>query len=308
MARSPATSFQPSASGHSLARIDTMFRGSSSGSRDAARPRSGNARRGRRRRRAVLGRRRPHRRSELGFPARVVVGARLTAADDGAPHLRGRGLPRGDVAAWTEVLSDDGAWSRSMSRRRRAVRRCRWPCSATPRTRTDVRPESAEEVVPPDPVQQDAATPRRSRRRPSGLDLAPLWAAVAGRRHRARLVALVLGPFLVVVAAKSSAPPDAGGGDDPVAHGRRVGGIRRRRPSTTDRPRPQLRRAARLPRRTRPRRRRALAAAADRAVFAARDGRPGRGRRSSGASSTRSAHRLSAATTSVALDGLRPYR
>ena len=194
----PGYSFEPSASGHSLARIDVMFRallereaevenadlplvaavGDDEQFAVAV---------------ALVAR-------ELGFPARVVLGARLSSLE-GLRTCDAGACRGGDLAAWTEVQSAAGEWVpidvtpqasvpplRDLSRQR------------DPENDTEVRPESAEEVVPPDPVQQDA--PAADEPGVVSADLSSLWAVLRTGAIVLVLLALVLGPFAVVGAAK----------------------------------------------------------------------------------------------------------
>ncbi|MBU4465496.1 MAG: transglutaminase-like domain-containing protein [Actinobacteria bacterium] len=194
--------FQPSASGHSLARIDTMFRALLQREADAAGegPAAPLV--------AAIGDDEQFAvaasliAQQLGFPTRVVIGARLSGADDGvAPCVDGV-CTAGNVTAWVEVLSQDGTWVAADVTPQHevgvdtAVVRQRDPQNAT-----DVRPKSAQEVVPPDPVQQDAEnTPD-----PSGtpLDLTALWMGLRIAAFVVLALVLVLGPLGAVVVAKA---------------------------------------------------------------------------------------------------------
>lgn len=138
----------------------------------------------------------------LGFPARVVVGARLRG-DEGLPSCAG-GVCRGaDLTAWTEVQASTGDWIPVDVTPQHTV----GVTDATTRQRdpenaTDVRPSTAQQVVPPDPVQRDAAhTP--APKQGDGV-AAGIWAAA--RIGGIALLALVIlfGPLLVVVGAKAA--------------------------------------------------------------------------------------------------------
>jgi hypothetical protein len=196
-------SFQPSASGHSLARVDTLFRqllereseveaDGGDGSLVAA---IGDdeqfATAG-----ALLA-------EHLGFPARVVLGARLSGDEEGGVPVCADGACRaGDLTAWIEVQSASGQWvavdvtpqhTESVDTE---VRRQR-----DPENPTDVRPEAAREVVPPNPVQQDSLDDEPQSA--AGPDLTVLWASLRIGGSALLVLALILGPFLVVVAAKA---------------------------------------------------------------------------------------------------------
>ncbi|HEX5728089.1 transglutaminaseTgpA domain-containing protein, partial [Microbacterium sp.] len=142
----PGYTFQPSASGHSLARIDQLFSRLLEREVDPRAAASANYV-------AAVGDDEQFAAAaalvarELGFPARVVVGARLSAPD---PTLRtcDAGVCRAqDLAVWTEVQSASGEWvpvdvtpqfSQSPSLEVSEQR--------NPENVTEVRPESIEDV------------------------------------------------------------------------------------------------------------------------------------------------------------------
>ncbi|MFT4229986.1 MAG: transglutaminase-like domain-containing protein [Microbacterium sp.] len=194
--------FQPSASGHSLARVDALFR------QLLARESQVEAEGGDGSLVAAVGDDEQFAvaaaliAQQLGFPARVVLGVRLTAADDGLRACRDGQCEAGDLTAWVEVQASTGEWvavdvtpQHTEGIATDALRQ------RDPENPTDVRPESAREVVPPDPAQQDSDDDEP--RDPSGLDLSGLWAGVRIGAVAALGLALVLGPFAVVVAAKA---------------------------------------------------------------------------------------------------------
>ncbi|WP_344090278.1 transglutaminaseTgpA domain-containing protein [Microbacterium deminutum] len=198
----PGYRFQPSASGHSLARIDALFTRLLERETDPRAAASGNyvAAVGDDEQFAVavamIAR-------ELGFPARVVVGARLTASDPDLPTCRNGACRAQDLAVWTEVESSEGEWipvdvtpqyaqspSLEVTRQR------------DPENVTEVRPDSVQAVVPPQPVQDDsgADTPPDQ---PAGVDLAWLWPVLRTAAIVLLIAVLALGPFLVVIGAKA---------------------------------------------------------------------------------------------------------
>ena len=180
----PDYTFQPSASGHSLARIDAMFARLLERETDPRAAASENyvAAVGDDEQFAVavalIAR-------ELGFPARVVVGARLSSADSELRTCDAGVCRAQDLAAWTEVQSAAGEWipvdvtpqyAQSPSLEVTEQR--------DPENVTEVRPDPVEEVVPPDPVQEDNGADDGTDDA-AGLDLAWLWPIAAHRRHRA---------------------------------------------------------------------------------------------------------------------------
>ncbi|GAA1929432.1 transglutaminase-like domain-containing protein [Microbacterium aoyamense] len=196
-----AYSLQPSASGHSLGRIEALFDRLLEREADPRAEASGNyvAGIGDDEQFAVavalIAR-------ELGFPSRVVVGTRLVSGDVDAAVCPDGACRAQDVSAWAEVLSTGGDWV---------------PIDATPQHAeppsleviqqrdpenvTDVRPDAPEEILPPDPVQQDAAAPEPGDD-PSGVDLA--WLGPTLRVVAASLLVLLLvaGPVVAIVIAK----------------------------------------------------------------------------------------------------------
>ena len=196
-------SFQPSASGHSLARIDNMFSRLLERESDPRAEASGNyvAAIGDDEQFAVavalMAR-------ELGFPSRVVLGARLSSGDPGLATCDEGACRAQDLTAWTEVQSADGQWvpidvtpqyaespSLDVTEQR------------DPENVTEVRPDSVEEVVPPDPAQEDSAEDRDTEEN-SGIDLAWLWPLLRIGGISLLVLAIVLGPFLLVIGVKAS--------------------------------------------------------------------------------------------------------
>ena len=141
-------------------------------------------------------------RTQLGFPSRVVVGVRLQPEADAAPACPDGGCRGRDVTAWIEVQSVEGDWVPvdvtpqhtdpidSEARRQR-----------DPENVTEVRPETAEEVVAP-----GAGAARHRVGRPAGGRAAGslrAWGTLRVVGIVALVLAVALGPFLVVVAAKA---------------------------------------------------------------------------------------------------------
>lgn len=197
----PGYTFHPSASGHSLARIDAMF--GRLLDRQAEVEDSGEslvAAVGDDEQFAVAT---ALMAQHLGFPARVVVGARLTGGDEGVPPCA-EGVCRGaNLTAWTEVQSAEGEWVAVDVTPQHAealdpdVARQR-----DPENPTEVQPEAAREVVPPDPAQQDA--PKTDDPQQAGIDWAPLWAALRVAGIVVAALVLLCGPFLAIIVAKAA--------------------------------------------------------------------------------------------------------
>lgn len=205
--------FVPSAAGHSLARIDQLFTALLEREQDPRAEASGNfvAAIGDDEQFAVatalLAR-------ELGFPARIIVGARLEAADPDLAACDDGVCRADDLAAWVEVRSTAGEWIPvdATPQHRQAPSR-EVTSQPDPTIGTEVRPDEVDEVEPPKPAQEDAAS---SPDRPDTVDLAWLWTSlrIAGISLGALLV--VVGPFLAVLAAKAVRRRARRGADTPV--------------------------------------------------------------------------------------------
>ncbi|WP_431801804.1 transglutaminase domain-containing protein [Microbacterium sp. bgisy203] len=192
--------FVPSAAGHSLARIDQLFTALLEREQDPRAAASDNyvAAIGDDEQFAVavslLAR-------ELGFPARVVVGARL-ASDDPALSVCTDGECRSaDLSAWVEVRNADGAWIPvDVTPQHTQAPSLEVTAQPDPTIGTEVRPDTVDEVQPPKPAQEDAAA---SPERPDEVDLAWLWTTlrIAGISLGALLI--VAAPFLLVLIAKA---------------------------------------------------------------------------------------------------------
>jgi hypothetical protein len=140
---------------------------------------------------------------QLGFPARIVLGARLSPGDaDDVPACQA-GVCRGaDMTAWIEVQdAATGAWT---------------PIDVTPQHEhpiapdlqnrrdpqnvTDVPPENAQTVLPPDsnPVERGDEQPSSD----LPADLSALWAALRLGGIAALLLVVLAAPFLAILTAK----------------------------------------------------------------------------------------------------------
>ena len=285
----PDYSFQPSASGHSLARIDALFARLLERETDPRAEASGNyvAAVGDDEQFAVavalIAR-------ELGFPARVVVGARLSVGRAGARDVRRRRLPR----AGPRGVDRGAVLGRRLGRRRRhapvrAVAEPRGDRAARSRERHRGAPRHGRGGAAARPAAGGLRHRTTRADEAAGLDLAWLWPILRITGIALLVLALRVGPFLVVIGAKAArrrsrrTQRHAG-----RPHRRRLGRVRgcrgRRRPGGTARAHPQrARRGVRHPVGGRARRRRR-----PRRVLGRRDRRRRR-RRRSGGSSTRSA-------------------
>lgn len=194
--------FQPSASGHSLSRVDALFR------QLLARQSQVDADGGEGSLVAAIGDDEQFAvagaliAQQLGFPARVVMGVRLSGdATDGRVCRDGE-CTAGDLSAWVEVQASTGQWvavdvtPQHTDSIDNEVRRQR-----DPENPTDVRPESAKDVVPPNPVQQDS--PDDATRDPAAPDLSGLWLGVRVSAGIALALALAAGPFAIILGAKA---------------------------------------------------------------------------------------------------------
>ena len=281
----PGYTFQPSASGHSLARIDAMF------GRLLDRPRRRSTDSGESLVAAIgddeqFAVATALMAQHLGFPARVVVGAAAHGWRRGRAALCGGRLPGREPHRVDRGAVGGGRVGGG--RCHAAARRGADPDVARqrdPENPTEVQPEAAREVVPPDPEQQDA--PKTDDPQQAGIDWAPLWAALRVVGIVVAALVLLCGPFLPSSAPRllASSPPGC-----PEAASRVVGGwdeyvdtaIDHGLPAPAAHTRSELAAVYATPDAP------TLALVADRAVFSVRRSRPRR-RRSSGGSWTMSA-------------------
>lgn len=199
----PDYTFQPSASGHSLARVDAMFGRLLEREADPRAAASENYV-------AAVGDDEQFAvavaliAQELGFPSHVVVGARLSSADPTLPTCEQGACRAQDLAAWTEVQSAAGEWvpidvtpqfAQSPSLEVTEQR--------NPENVTEVRPEAVEDVVPPDPVQEDSGADDRADQA-DALDLAWLWPILRVGGIALLVLLLIAGPFALIAAAKAA--------------------------------------------------------------------------------------------------------
>lgn len=199
----PGYRFQPSASGHSLARIDSLFTRLLERETDPRAEASGNfvAAIGDDEQFAVavalIAR-------ELGFPSRVVVGTRLASSDPDLATCEA-GVCRGqDLAAWTEVQDSSGAWVPiDVTPQHENSPSLEVTEQRDPENVTQVRPDAVEDVLPPDPVQEDSGADDTAPS-DSGLDLAWLWPALRIAGIVAATLTLAFGPFIAIIAAKAA--------------------------------------------------------------------------------------------------------
>ncbi|GEP47054.1 transglutaminase domain-containing protein [Microbacterium saccharophilum] len=151
---------------------------------------------------------------ELGFPARIVYGARLTA-EPGLPVCTDGVCRSGDLAAWVEVRSSAGEWiAVDVTPQHTQPPSLQVAEQRDPRVATEVRPDVVEEVVPPRPGQDD--TTRADRGDPA-LDLTWLWATLRGLGVGVSVLTILVGPLLLIVAAKALRRRGRRRAEDPVA-------------------------------------------------------------------------------------------
>ncbi len=189
--------FQPSAAGHSLARIDDMFsqllkhESQMQGVPDASLVSAVGDDEQFAVATALIA-------EQLGFPARVVVGVR-TASED-LPACDGECFAS-DLSVWTEVQDASGVWiaidvtpqfTESIDVESRAQR--------DPENTTDVRPSEVTEVAPPDPDQgesDDSPTKQNETVDTAVVTSVMRWVGIGGLG-----LLLLLTPLLTVLIAK----------------------------------------------------------------------------------------------------------
>lgn len=134
--------------------------------------------------------------AKIGVPARVVMGFKPAAADPGTEiAVTGR-----DVRAWVEVPFDGLGWVSFFPRPENK------PEKRTPQTRQKPRPQVPQPPLPPQepaelpPQPPDAEAGDENR----GPDLAWLWLTLRVGGISLGVLAVILGPGLVMLAAKAS--------------------------------------------------------------------------------------------------------
>lgn len=192
--------FAPSASGHSLARIDAMFTALLAREADPAAVAADDLV-------AAVGDDEQFSAAvaliarELGFPARVVVGTRLTSSDPDAATCAGGVCRAGDVSAWVEVRAASGDWIpvdvTPQHVRPPRTERTEQP---DPQIATSVRPDGVDEVQPQRPAQEDSAAPTD---RSDPLDLRWLWTTLGITGGVLAVLLVLAGPFTAIVIAKA---------------------------------------------------------------------------------------------------------
>jgi len=139
---------------------------------------------------------------QLGFPARVVLGARLTSTDEDLPTCDDGVCRGGDLAAWIEVQDAGGSWTAIDTTPQHSValspdvqqRR-------DPQNPTEVEPEQAEIVLPPEADPADSA-PQDEETPDTPADLAWLWTALRVAGILLLIVVILLVPAATVLIAK----------------------------------------------------------------------------------------------------------
>lgn len=205
--------FAPSASGHSLARIDDMFAALAEREADPRAAATGNYV-------AAIGDDEQFATAvaliagELGFPARVVVGARLASSDAGLSVCADTGCRSGDISAWVEVRASTGDWIPIDVTPQHAQAPSRDVTEQPdPTIGTAVRPATVDEVQPPKPAQEDTAgTPPPE----EAADLGWLWATLRITAWSLGILAVVAGPILLVITAKALRRRRRRGADRPA--------------------------------------------------------------------------------------------
>jgi hypothetical protein len=139
---------------------------------------------------------------QLGFPARVVLGTRLSSPEEGLATCEDGACTGGDLAAWIEVADADGSWTAVDTTPQHEVslspdiqqRR-------DPQNTTEVEPEQADTVLPPEADPADSAN-QEEEEPETPVDLTWLWLTlrITGIVVFALLVLLL--PLLTVIVAK----------------------------------------------------------------------------------------------------------
>ncbi|WP_434810654.1 transglutaminase domain-containing protein [Microbacterium sp. bgisy189] len=196
----PGYDFAASAAGHSLARIDAMFQALLEREADPRALEAGNFV-------AAVGDDEQFAvavsliAQQLGFPSRVVVGARVGEHPDGLSACDAGGCRAGDISAWVEVRGAMGDWVPvDVTPQHEVVPSLEVAQQRDPEVPTQVDPDTIEEVTPPKPSQEDTV---RDDDTPVGADLGWLWAALRIVGVSVGGIFLVLAPFLAILVGKA---------------------------------------------------------------------------------------------------------
>lgn len=148
----------------------------------------------------------------LGFDARVAVGARL--ASDDLPACDEGACRGADLAAWLEVRGTDGAWvALDTTPQSEVALAPDVQDRRDPQNPTEVTPEAADTVLPPEPDPADAGAPDDDERG-DDVDWAAVLAALRIAGIALALLVLLLGPFAAVLVAKAVRRSARRGSDD----------------------------------------------------------------------------------------------
>lgn len=154
---------------------------------------------------------------QMGLHSRIVLGARLSADADGALAACEAGVCRGsDVSAWIEVRDTAGGWI---------------PVDTTPQhlnpiapdidqrndplIPTEVQPQQAEVVPPPDAAPADSGETDPAATEET-VDLTALWSALRATGGILLVLLILLGPFLAIILAKAMRSRSRRGSVDPA--------------------------------------------------------------------------------------------
>ena len=136
----------------------------------------------------------------LGFPARVVVGVRT--ADDTLPACAEGVCTGADVTAWIEVGTADGRWtSVDVTPQHTATVETTTTQQRDPENMTDVRPDTAQAVAPPDT--EGAESEAQQKPTDTTTDLTALWEVVRWVGIGLLAALVLFGPFLLILIAKA---------------------------------------------------------------------------------------------------------
>jgi hypothetical protein len=161
---------------------------------------------------------------QLGFTARVVLGARLAVPEGDAdlPVCEDGTCLGQDMSAWIEVQDAAGSWiAVDTTPQHENPITPQVEQLSDPQVPTDVEPEQAQIVPPPDAAPAEGAASDDDDS-DSGVDLGPLWAGLRIAGVSLLIALLVLGPFAGIVLVKLFRRRARRRSPDPIA--RVVGG------------------------------------------------------------------------------------
>lgn len=141
---------------------------------------------------------------QLGFPARIVLGARLAGdAETGITPCENGACRGQNMSVWVEVQDISGSWIPvDVTPQREVTPEIEIDQRRDPLNATDVESERADVVQPPEAEPADA-DPRTENTEDAAADLSTVWAALRAGGAIALVLLILLGPLALIVGLKA---------------------------------------------------------------------------------------------------------